>query len=127
VIWEASANGGGGHLSADEVHGRARRVLPELARGTVYKCLGEFVKAGLLRSIDVGAARLYDANLRPHQHFRCRECGLVEDVSPTGVAGIRLDEPALMVERIDVQFVGLCARCTANIASKAEVSCRARA
>lgn len=127
VIWEALACGGGGHLSAADVCRRARRVAPELARGTVYKGLGELVQAGLLRAVDVGEARLYDANLEPHEHFRCRECGRIEDVFPSGVDEIELAEPALKVERIDVLFRGLCGGCDAKIAGEPDVSRRGQA
>lgn len=114
VILEAFARGRGGHLNAADVCRRAQRVIPELARGTVYKCLGELVQAGLLRRIDVGESRLYDANLEPHEHFRCRECGRIDDIFPSGVDRIWLDGPALKVERVDVLITGLCTACAAK-------------
>jgi Fur family peroxide stress response transcriptional regulator len=111
AVWSVFAGKQGGHLSADEVLKRARGTLPEIARGTVYNALGELVTAGLLGTIHVGGAQLYDANLEPHEHFRCSVCGKVYDVRPEGVERLQLREPGFKVDRFEVLFEGVCPRC----------------
>jgi Fe2+ or Zn2+ uptake regulation protein len=111
AVWSVFAANESGHLSADEVLRRARSTLPEIARGTVYNALGELVAAGLLGTIHVGNAQLYDANLAPHEHFRCSVCGKIYDVRPDGVDRLRLEEPGFRVDRFEVLFEGVCARC----------------
>lgn len=111
AVWSVFAGQNCGHLSADEVLTRARSTLPEIARGTVYNALGELVNAGLLGTIHVGNAQLYDANLEAHEHFRCSVCGKVYDVRPEGVDRLRLDEPGFKVDRFEVLFEGVCPRC----------------
>ncbi|HEX6745298.1 MAG TPA: transcriptional repressor [Solirubrobacteraceae bacterium] len=48
AILRAFSSGRAEHLSADEVHARASRELPDLGRGTVYSTLAELTEAGLL-------------------------------------------------------------------------------
>src|SRR5512132_2705946 len=62
------------HLSADEVHARASRELPDLGRGTVYATLAEFAEAGLLAAFGTSEPVRYETNTAPHDHFRCRLC-----------------------------------------------------
>jgi Fe2+ or Zn2+ uptake regulation protein len=113
AVWSVFQGPERGHLSADEVLKRARQTLPEIARGTVYNALGELVAAELLGTINLGSTQLYDANLEPHEHFRCSVCGNLYDVRPQGAHRLELDEPGFMVDRVQVLFEGTCASCAA--------------
>jgi len=100
------------HLSADEVHDQVAGELPELARGTVYNTLNEFVRAGLLRRIEGFGPALYDRNLdEGHHHFHCLSCGRLFDVEPSGAGQIAVPEPGFEVERTEILFRGRCAEC----------------
>lgn len=114
AIWQAFHQGVVGHLTAEEVGARARRVLPELARATVYKVLAELVRAGLLRRFEGQGVVYYDRNVDPdHQHFRCRHCDRLYDVRPVGLVDIELHDGAgFKIERRTVVFEGLCPSCT---------------
>lgn len=111
AVWSVFEGKESGHLSADEVLQRARRTLPEIARGTVYNALGELVAANLVGTIRLGTTQLYDANLQPHEHFLCSVCGRLYDVHPQGVRRLRLEEPGFTVDRVQVLFEGTCPRC----------------
>ena len=74
AILLAFSSGLGEHLSADEVHARASRELPDLGRGTVYATLAEFTEAGLLAAFGTSEPVRYETNTEPHDHFRCRLC-----------------------------------------------------
>jgi Fur family transcriptional regulator, stress-responsive regulator len=114
AIWGAFAGGAGEHLSADEIFRRARRNVPELSRATVYNALGEFVAAGLLGLVEAPGPQLYDVNLEPHHHFRCRCCRRLYDVEPAGVDSLRLDRRGFRVERAQVLLQGICPSCSAE-------------
>jgi Fur family transcriptional regulator, stress-responsive regulator len=111
VIWSAFEDGGAGHLSADDVLRRARLELPELARATVYNALNELVSAGLLRLVGGRGSQLYDPNVEIHHHFRCRSCGGLYDVHPTGLENLELEEGGFLVEEFQLMFEGVCANC----------------
>lgn len=112
AIASAFAEHGSVHLSAEEVWARARRVVPETARATVYGTLRELAATGLLGEVrvDAGAVR-YDPNVEAgHHHFVCRTCGEVEDVYPAGVDAVTLDAP-VHTDEVEMVFRGTCAGC----------------
>lgn len=72
----------GRHLTAEEIFQLARRFMPSIAIGTVYRNLGLMVECGEIRRIETaGGPVRYDANLAPHGHLVCRMCGTLEDVA----------------------------------------------
>ncbi|MCT4353659.1 transcriptional repressor [Streptomyces sp. Je 1-79] len=104
------------HLTADEVHVRAARRLPEISRATVYNTLGELVSLGEVVEVCTdGRAKRYDPNAHhPHQHLVCSACGTIRDVHPTGdplgdlPAGERF---GFTVSEAEVTYRGLCPSC----------------
>ncbi|SDN02852.1 Fur family transcriptional regulator [Actinacidiphila guanduensis] len=104
------------HLTADEVHARAARRLPEISRATVYNTLGELVSLGEVMEVATdGRAKRYDPNAhRPHQHLVCASCGTVRDVHPTGdpLADLPAAERfGFAVSAVEVTYRGLCPDC----------------
>ena len=104
------------HLTADEVHVRAVRLLPEISRATVYNTLGELVQLGEVMEVSLdGRAKRYDPNAhRPHQHLACSGCGLIRDVHPTGDPLADLPEEeryGFAVSDVDITYRGLCPSC----------------
>ena len=69
------------HPTADWVHGQARRTLPRISLGTVYRNLKRLAADGLIREIQAAfpAAR-FDGNIGRHYHIRCLGCGRVNDL-----------------------------------------------
>lgn len=104
------------HLTADEVHERATRRLPEISRATVYNALGELVALGEVIEVSTdGRAKRFDPNAhRPHQHLVCSACGTIRDVHPTGnpLAGLPAEERfGFTVSEVQVTYRGLCPSC----------------
>jgi Fe2+ or Zn2+ uptake regulation protein len=104
------------HLSADQVHAAARRVVPEVSLATIYNTLNELVAMGEISEIRLadGTAR-YDPKVGPgHHHLLCEGCGLIFDVEPLGVDGLSLP-PAqrygMTVDSLEVVFRGRCSNC----------------
>ena len=72
----------GRHLTAEEIYLLARRSMPSIAVGTVYRNLRLMTEDGEVRRIEAaGGPVRYDANLSPHGHLVCRVCGKLEDVA----------------------------------------------
>ena len=72
----------GRHLTAEEIFHLARRSMPSIAIGTVYRNLGLMAECGEIRRIEAaGGPVRYDANLAPHGHLVCRVCGKLDDVA----------------------------------------------
>jgi Fe2+ or Zn2+ uptake regulation protein len=103
------------HPTADWVFRQARRRLPRISLGTVYRNLKELAEEGLIREIHhSGQASRFDANLGRHYHIRCVACGRVSDL-PLSVSR-RLEEEAgratsyrILGHEVEVQ--GVCPLC----------------
>lgn len=101
------------HLTADEVFERARAVLPEVSRATVYNTLGELVAMGELTELTHADGRKrYDPNVEePHHHLVCVDCGRMLDV--------KADDPRLPDDQrhgfelldVEVRFRARCPDC----------------
>jgi Fe2+ or Zn2+ uptake regulation protein len=74
------------HPTAEWVYERARRKIPNLSLGTVYRNLTLLVEENAIQRVMTGdGAVRYDRRLGDHAHFICTETGEVTD----------LDAPAL--------------------------------
>lgn len=73
-------------MTAEEVYREARKVMPKIAVGTVYRVLSELCDAGTLRRIRVAdAPDRFDRTLTPHEHIICPLCGRTEDLFVKGL------------------------------------------
>ena len=105
------------HLTAEEVHARAQRRLPEISLATVYNTLGELVAMGEVLELRIGdGPARYDPNTqRPHHHLACTDCGALLDVHPSGIERLLLprgQRHGYTIDDVDVTFRGRCPRCT---------------
>jgi Fur family transcriptional regulator, stress-responsive regulator len=112
AILLAFASGTAEHLSADEVHARASRELPDLGRGTVYATLAEFTEVGLLAAFGTPDPVRYETNTEPHDHFRCRLCLRLYDLDTPNAAEQALPR-GFTLERIETRAEGACVDCGA--------------
>ena len=86
------------HLSAEEIYFRAKKQMPSISMGTVYRNLGLMVESKELRKIPFsGKQDLSDATMMEHDHAVCVECGKVVDI-------IIDDLKEKIKERIDGEF-----------------------
>jgi Fur family transcriptional regulator, ferric uptake regulator len=103
------------HPTAEWVHRQARRHLPRIGLGTVYRNLQSLAAEGLIREIHTGGqAARFDGNTGRHYHIRCVACGRVNDL-PLSV-DTRIEEEAgramnyrVLGHHVEVQ--GLCPLC----------------
>ena len=103
------------HPTAEELWARAREVLPDISRTTVYRILDTFVDLGLVERVPHprGAAR-FDGNTEPHHHLICTKCKQVFDAHDPICAymGAPADAPeGFDVHSCSVLFLGVCRAC----------------
>ncbi len=73
--------GGGRHVTAEQLHEEAARRGVEVTLATVYNTLHQFARAGLVQEILVESGCSYfDSNVFSHGHFFYEETGEVEDI-----------------------------------------------
>lgn len=104
------------HATAEEIFHAVNRKDPRASRATVYNNLRSLAKARLVREVmSDGKAARFDANLRPHHHFICERCALVEDISwfnlppSAGRTALR----GRNVSHYEIVFRGTCEACRA--------------
>ena len=105
------------HPTAVDVFMRVQKKLPGISLATVYNCLETLTGCGLVRAVnhDRQPSR-FCANLDPHAHFFCDQCGAVYDVPASAaepaISGWQLP-PGATVTHHEVAFRGHCPKCAA--------------
>ena len=106
------------HPTAQAVFERARKRIPSISLGTVYRNLQLLVEQGLIleRKVDDRPAR-YEANRYRHYHICCLQCGALEDLSVPYQT--LLDRRVQKMVRYKLQehrmeFYGICPECQAG-------------
>jgi Fur family ferric uptake transcriptional regulator len=111
------ASGIGRHLMATEIYTKALKRRPGIGFSTVYRGLERLRDLGLVSELRVPGAEAatYEPVGPKHAHFRCNECGEIEDV-PYAVPSRTLKALALehgfTIDNERVTFEGRCADCT---------------
>ena len=103
------------HPTADCIYDEARKVIPNISKGTVYRNLKILRDIGEISELNLsGTVSRYESKPEKHYHFRCEKCGRVFD----------LDEPVnkdlddrvarntgFTVSYHQLEFRGLCKDC----------------
>ena len=104
------------HPTADVVYSHLRQDFPNISLGTVYRNLTLLSEIGQIRRLHLGdGVDHFDADISPHYHFLCSECGCVID--------LKMDNIDYINQLADVgfdgqiagnitYFYGLCPKCT---------------
>ena len=68
------------HPTATAVYEEVRKVIPNISLGTVYRNLAALSTDGTVLSLSVGDGHEhFDADVTPHAHLHCRQCGRIFD------------------------------------------------
>ncbi len=104
------------HPSVEQVFKCVRQTMPNISLDTVYRTLSSMEEAGVVFRVGLSNKARFDADLTPHYHFVCMECGEVYDVTPAfGKEPFWNAEQVKEfgeVKNVNLQFHGICKRCT---------------
>lgn len=102
------------HPTADQILKDLNKDAPTSSQATLYSSLQALREVGLIRDVllEEGVCR-YDANVDLHHHFRCKNCGSIEDIAweqfpPVSTQQLRA---GLTVDSYEVTVHGVCDRC----------------
>jgi Fe2+ or Zn2+ uptake regulation protein len=101
------------HPTALEVFMRVKERMPSISLATVYNCLEALTESHLIRHVNLDReSSRYCANLAPHGHFFCAECGAILDVPLNAVLETAWVLPEkTVVTQSEVTLRGFCADC----------------
>lgn len=107
------------HPTADEVYDMARKRLPNISLGTVYRNLDLMAKNNTIGKLDIaGRRKRFDADISSHFHLRCDDCGAVCDLELSQLNGIEKQLEALKglegIVDFNLEFKGKCKQCSIN-------------
>lgn len=104
------------HPTADWIYEQAKRQIPDLSLGTVYRNLNLLRENGLILELNYGSTySRFDGNPKPHYHFHCTECEKVYDVELPSLINAKeilkngLDGHLITSHRL--AFFGICREC----------------
>lgn len=115
------------HPTADIIYMNVRQQLPNISLGTVYRNLTLLADIGEIQRLRVGdGVDHFDADISPHYHFVCTECGNVVDLQMDNIDSINDIAGAGFDGKIAghvTYFYGTCGNCTTackntNVVSK---------
>ncbi len=109
------------HPTADIVYTNVRMQYPNISLGTVYRNLTLLADIGEIQRLRVGdGVDHFDADISPHYHFVCTECGSVVDLvmdnidDIVDIAGMNFDGK---ITGHVTYFYGICGNCSKDTLS----------
>jgi Fe2+ or Zn2+ uptake regulation protein len=103
------------HLTANEVFGRAKDLLPTISFATVYNSLRFLKDAGHIAEISFGnGASRFDRITHRHDHAICTSCGRLVDIEmdhPADILKKAARQSKFKPESIEFTLRGLCPDC----------------
>lgn len=100
------------HPTAEEVYKEARKVLPDISLGTVYRNLNLLVNLNEIKRIKTsdGTDR-FDKLDNKHIHFICSECGKIYDIFEYEFNENIISLKNFEIRSYDIVLSGICDDC----------------
>jgi len=106
------------HLTANEVFGQAKELLPSISFATVYNSLRYLKEAGHIAEIQFGnGASRFDRMTHRHDHAICTACGKLVDIEmehPAELVKMAAKRSKFKPESLEFTLRGLCPECARN-------------
>lgn len=100
------------HPTVEVIWRGVREKLPDVSLDSVYRILDDFAEAGVIRRLMGAKVLRYDSDTTGHEHFVCRECGVMLDFK--GVDSKKVTDSCRglgKVEAIELTVTGVCENC----------------
>jgi Fur family peroxide stress response transcriptional regulator len=106
--------GSEGPLTADQVYAKARKRMPNISLGTVYRNLNKLVGEGLLSETKIGNVTAFIRHPFSNATFECERCKKLFCV-PYDIRNPELERSVGMrVSRWSLRITGICKECEAK-------------
>ena len=103
------------HPTAEWIYFQAKKKIPKLSLGTVYRNLNNLHQKGAIRKLQIGTTfDHFDADTSSHQHFICKKCGKIYDLFldlEKDLKAEALKKEKFRIEKVEVAFHGVCLNC----------------
>ncbi|WP_457642127.1 Fur family transcriptional regulator [Persephonella sp.] len=100
------------HPTADWVYEQARKKIPNISLGTVYRNLKILKETGQILEINDGKQSRFDGRIDEHYHFKCVSCERIYDVETEEIFVVdAFVKEGFSVHRVDLLITGICNVC----------------
>lgn len=103
------------HPTAEMIYKSLQATHPTMSLATVYKTIDTLKKSDLIIELKTNSdSDRYDANMTPHLHGICNECGEIYDIFTDKLSSIInsvQEDTDFKIESCDVYFSGTCPTC----------------
>ncbi len=100
------------HPTAEELYLEARRELPNLSIGTVYRNLGQLADQGKIRRLHIpGQPDRFDKTSHPHDHAVCVRCGAISDVNRESLQSVIEEALHMDILSYELSIECVCSSC----------------
>lgn len=102
------------HPTVNWIYNEARKILPNISLGTVYRNLAALQEEGIIQEVAVGdGLQHFDGDIKEHLHFHCIKCGKIFDCEAAD-GGVKKSVEQLLgceVLTTNCVFNGVCNAC----------------
>jgi Fur family peroxide stress response transcriptional regulator len=103
------------HPTAEIIYEEAKKILPDIGLGTVYRNLQVLVEEGSVLELNCDKRySRYDGNVVPHAHFVCEKCNRVYDLDidvNDNLISLANDNFSGTINSCKLEFYGVCEHC----------------
>ena len=108
------------HPSVEVIYLEARKTLPSISLGTIYRNLGLLRDQGLVKEIRFGDANgsRFEATVPPHAHFHCGHCHAIHDIElPDVLLDFGWEHSSFIssIDTLELHVIGACAACSPSL------------
>ena len=98
------------HPDVLDIYANVKTLHPGFSKTTVYNALNALIEKGFVIPVTAGGGCVhYDANVEPHGHFYCDNCGKIYDFETEIPTAYGLE--GFSVNRKNVYYSGICPCC----------------
>ena len=110
------------HLTAEEIYNEAKKQIPSISLGTVYRNLGSLADELEVKKVKTPQGKfIYDKSIKPHGHEICPGCGRVIDYNSNDVNEVLKRDFGDRLISYDFVLNAFCDECLKNNKKKGEI------
>ena len=103
------------HPTADWIYEKARKYIPNISLGTVYRNLKILKEKGEILEINDGKLTRFDGRTDKHYHFKCVKCENIYDIEGKDIEiKENISQKGFVPVGFDIFIYGICKNCQTN-------------
>mgnify|MGYP005846365803 CR=1 FL=1 len=100
------------HPSAEKIYLEAKKKLPQISQGTVYRILNQAKEKGEIKELPCKICSRFDGDISQHAHFICEKCGDIYDIfEKIKIPSEKKVEKIGKINNYQLCFYGICKKC----------------